>query len=61
MLDIYTKDDSESFRPFAIKKKIIPLSLCHLYIRARDVLFEYHRAVVPFGWAVRPVRSLSTL
>ena len=27
----------------------------------RDVLFEYHRAVVPFGWAVRPVRSLSTL
>ena len=23
----------------------------------RDVLFEYHRAVVPFGWAIRPVRS----
>ena len=29
--------------------------------RYRDVLFEYHRAVVSFGWAVRPVRSLSTL
>ena len=27
----------------------------------RDVLFEYHQAVVPFGWVVRPVRSLSTL
>ena len=27
----------------------------------RDVLCEYHRAVVPFGWAVRPIRSLSTL
>ena len=27
----------------------------------RDVLFEYHRAGVPFSWAVRPVRSLSTL
>ena len=26
----------------------------------RDVLFEYHQAVVPFCWAVRPVRSLST-
>ena len=24
------------------------------------VLFEYHRAVVPIYWAVRPVRSLST-
>ena len=21
----------------------------------RDILFEYHRAVVPFCWAVRPV------
>ena len=30
----------------------------HLF---RDVLFEYHRAVVPFCRAVRPVRSLSTL
>ena len=29
--------------------------------RCRDVLFEYHRAVVPFCWTVRPVRSLSTL
>ena len=27
----------------------------------RDVLFEYHRAVVPFCWAVRPVKSLSLL
>ena len=27
----------------------------------RDVLFEYHRAVVPFCLAVRPVRTLSTL
>jgi len=27
----------------------------------RDVSFEYHQAVVPFCWAVRPVRSLSTL
>ena len=27
----------------------------------RDVLFEYHRAIVPFCWAVRPVRSLSTV
>ena len=26
----------------------------------RDVLFEYQRAVVPFCWAVRPVKSLST-
>ena len=26
---------------------------------SRDVLFEYHGAVVPFCWAVRPVRSLS--
>ena len=26
-----------------------------------DVLFEYQRAVVPFCWAVRPVRSMSTL
>ena len=25
----------------------------------RDVLFEHHRAVVPFCWAVRPVRSLT--
>ena len=24
----------------------------------RDVLFEYHRAAVPFCWAVGPVRSL---
>ena len=27
----------------------------------RGVLFEYHQAVVPICWAVRPVRSLSTL
>ena len=27
----------------------------------RVVLFEYHRAVVPFCWAVRPIGSLSTL
>ena len=27
----------------------------------RGVLFEYHRTVVPICWAVRPVRSLSTL
>ena len=26
---------------------------------SRDVLFEYHRAVVPVCWAVRPVGSLS--
>ena len=26
-----------------------------------DVLFEYRWAVVPFGWAIRPARSLSTL
>ena len=26
----------------------------------RDVLFEYHRAVVPFCWAAKPVRSLLT-
>jgi len=30
-------------------------------IYTRDVLFEYHRAIVPFCCAVRPVRSLSTL
>ena len=35
MLDMYTKDDSESFRPFAIKKKIeLSMSSCHLYIQA---------------------------
>ena len=28
--------------------------------RHRDVLLEYHRAVVPFSRAVRPVRTLST-
>ena len=28
---------------------------------SRDVLFEYHRAVFPFCWAVWPIRSLSTL
>ena len=27
----------------------------------RDVLFEYHRAVVPFCWAGTPVRSLPIL
>ena len=37
------------------------LALSHFYFYGcRDVLFEYHRAVVPFCWAVRPVRSLST-
>ena len=34
------------------KKKLI-----FLIYGSRDVLFEYHRAVVPFSWAVRPVRS----
>ena len=29
--------------------------------KCRDVLFEYHCAVVPFCWAVRLVRSLTTL
>ena len=40
-----------------------PEMLSHLFIllTSRDVLFEYHRAVVPFCWAGRPVRSLSTL
>ena len=33
---------------------------CTWFINIRDVLFEYHRAVVPFYWAVRPVRSLLT-
>ena len=31
------------------------------WLLTKDVLFEYHRAVVPFSWAVRPDRSLSTL
>ena len=26
--------------------------------KARDVLFEYHRAVGPFCWAVRPVLEI---
>ena len=30
-------------------------------LRVRKVLFEYHQTVVPFCWAVGPVRSLSTL
>ena len=34
---------------FCVKGKIVN----------RNVLFEYHRAVVPFCWAVRPFRSLS--
>ena len=33
---------------------------CTWFINIRDVIFEYHRAVVPFYWAVRPVRSLLT-
>ena len=42
------------------------LNLCYQLsqkrrIACRDVLFEYHRAVVPICLAVRPVRSLSTL
>ena len=41
-----------------MKKKVIK-SKAKFHFRnccIRDVLFEYHRAVVPFGWAVRPVR-----
>ena len=34
---------------------------CSYPCDGRDVLFEYHQVVVPFCWAVRPVRSLSTL
>ena len=30
-------------------------------LKAIEVLFEYHRSVVPIWWAVRPIRSLSTL
>ena len=36
-------------------------SLVMSWIVDRDVLFEYHPAVVTFSWAVRPVRGLSTL
>ena len=58
MLDIYTKDDSESFRPFAIKKKIIRLSSCHLYIlkaslqiRANQGLKELRSSVlIGYPW-----------
>ena len=34
---------------------------CIKLYSSRDVLFQCHRAVVPFCWALRPVRSLSTL
>ena len=33
----------------------------HRTFSSRDVLFEYHRADIPSCWAVRSVRSLSTL
>ena len=39
-------------------KKEQLLSNCLTY---RNVLFEYHQAVIPFCWAVRLVKSLSTL
>ena len=35
-------------------------NLIHLSTYCRDGLFKFHQAVVPF-FAVRPVRSLSTL
>ena len=35
----------------SVDQLLIPL--CFLHICHRDVLFEYHRAVVPFCWTVR--------
>ena len=59
--DFLTAD--EPFKKYLINS-LIHLSVCHKMSQqkqSRDVLFEYHRVVVPFCWAVRPIRSLSTL
>ena len=43
-----------------IKLILVTKQICHTTrMISRDVLFEYHQAVVPC-WAVRPYRSLST-
>ena len=43
------------------RQSIIKAALKKHFLFHRDVLFEYHRAVVPFSCAIIPVRSLSTL
>ena len=44
-----------------VKLFIVKNKIDHNNFDNRIVLFEYHWADVPFGWAVRPFRSLSTL
>ena len=53
------KPQEEDLKIFLKHLNCDPVS--RIWTRSRDVLFEYHRAVVPLCWVVWPVRSLSTL